>query len=73
MPFLDTLVMSQIDGHFATMVYRKPTHTDQYLQWDSHHTICDKHSVINTLNHTAKRAFQPMASTKRTTPTRNAT
>ena len=35
-------------------MYRKPTHTDQYLQWDSHHNLSAKFSVINTLSHGAK-------------------
>ena len=34
-PFLDILVMPKLDGTFITKVYRKPTHTDQCLQWDS--------------------------------------
>ena len=34
--------------------YRKPIHTDQYLQWDSHKHIGDKYSVIDTLIHWAK-------------------
>ena len=34
-------------------VYRKPTHTNQYLQWDSHHSISAKYSVISTLYHRA--------------------
>ena len=29
-------------------------HTDLYLQWDSHHSIAAKYSVINTLHHRAK-------------------
>ena len=37
-----------------TTVYRKPTHPDQYLQWDSHHAISEKYSVISTLYHRAK-------------------
>ena len=28
-----------------------PTHTDQYLQWDSHHHLSAKFSVIQTLSH----------------------
>ena len=31
----------------------KPTHADQYLQWDSHHNLSEKFSVINTLSHRA--------------------
>ena len=38
-------------GTFTTKVYRKPTHTDQYLQWDSNHNLTSKYSVINTLTH----------------------
>ena len=54
MPFLDTLVTINGDGSLNTKVYRKPTHTDLYLQWDSHHSIAAKYSVINTLHHRAK-------------------
>ena len=35
-------------------MYRKPTHTDQYLQWDSHRNLSAKYSVIGTLTHKAK-------------------
>ena len=35
-------------------MYHKPTHTDQYLQWDSHHNLAVKYSVIGTLTHRAK-------------------
>ena len=54
MPFLDTLVTPQSDGSLATTVYRKPTHTNQYLQWDSHHAISNKYSIISSLLHRAK-------------------
>ena len=54
MPFLDTLVTPQSDGSLATTVYRKPTHTNQYLQWDSHHAIANKYSIISSLLHRAK-------------------
>ena len=54
MPFLDTLVTINGDGSLNTKVYRKPTHTDLYLQWDGHHSIAAKYSVINTLHHRAK-------------------
>ena len=38
----------------TTKVYRKRTHTDLYLQWDSHHNLACKFSVVNTLTHRAK-------------------
>ena len=53
-PFLDTIVKPEVDGSLSITVYRKPTHTDQYLQWDSHHNLSAKFSVINTLFHRAQ-------------------
>ena len=53
-PFLDTWITPQRDGSLQTKVYRKPTHTHQYLQWDSHHSISNKYSVISSLMHRAK-------------------
>ena len=46
--------MLQSDNSLLTSVYRKPTHTDLYLQWDGHHHLSAKFSVINTLKHRAK-------------------
>ena len=53
-PFLDTIVKPKADGKLSVTVYRNPTHTDQYLHWDSHHHLSAKYSVINTLTHRAK-------------------
>ena len=38
-PFLDTIVEPENDGKLSITVYRTPMHTDQYLQWDSHHDL----------------------------------
>ena len=38
-PFLDTLVTPLADRSLSIRVYCKPTHSDQYLQWDSHHSL----------------------------------
>ena len=54
MPFLDILVIPEQDGSLSTTVYRKPTHTDLYLQWDSHHTVSAKYSVVGTLYNRAE-------------------
>ena len=53
-PFLDMLIIPDGEGRLKTTVYRKPTHTNQYLHWDSHHDIPAKYSVIGTLFHRAK-------------------
>ena len=53
-PSWDTIVKPEADGILSITVYRKPTHTDQYLQWDSHHHLLAKFSVIHTLSHRAK-------------------
>ena len=52
--FLDTIVKPEADGKLSITIYRKPTKTDQYLQWDSHHHFSAKYSVIDTLTHRAK-------------------
>ena len=54
MPFLDILITPGRDGSLSTSVFRKLTHTDLYLQWDSHHTLTSKYSVIGTLQHRAQ-------------------
>ena len=49
LPFLDLNVSRGVQGNLETSVYRKPTHTDKYLAFDSHHAICHKISVAKTL------------------------
>ena len=54
MPFLDVLITPRKHGSLSTSVFRKPTHTDLYLQWNSHHTLTSKYTMIGTLQHRAK-------------------
>ena len=49
LPFLDSNVSRGVQGNLETSVYRKPTHTDKYLAFDSHYPICHKKSVAKTL------------------------
>ncbi|XP_068671745.1 uncharacterized protein [Montipora foliosa] len=53
LPFLDCLVKINSDGSLSTSVYRKPTHTDHYLQFSSHHPLIHKLGMIRTLEQRA--------------------
>ena len=52
--FLDTKVTPGPNNTLITTAYRKPTHTDQYLHWNSNHFLTAKHNVCNTLAHRTK-------------------
>lgn len=51
-PSLDTFV-SRHNGTIYVGVYRKPTHNDRYLDFNSHHDIKPKEGTTTTLPHRA--------------------
>ena len=53
-PFLDVLLHRTSTGFLETSVYRKPTHTNQYLNFFSHQPLQHKASVVKTLAHRAR-------------------
>ena len=59
--FLDVLVKKE-DGTFRTMVYRKPTHTDMFTHFTSHHHPRVKSGTIGCL---ARRAEKVCDNTKK--------
>ena len=54
LPMLDTKTNREPSGKLSFSVYRKPTHTDQYLQFDSNQPLQHKLGVIRTLYHRAQ-------------------
>ena len=52
---MDVNVQQMEDGSLTTSVYRKPTHTDRYLQYSSHHSVNQKVSATRTLFSRANR------------------
>ena len=52
---LETSVYRETDGPITTIVYRKPTHTDQYLAYDSFHPQSVKCGIVKRMYDRAKR------------------
>ena len=58
--FLETQCSSNSNNTLHTLVYRKLTHTNQYLDWNSSHPISAKKAVTHALIHIAKNVcFTP--------------
>ena len=53
LPFLDNKC-THPNQSIQTSVYRKFTHTDKYLDWNTYHPISAKRSVVQALIHRAK-------------------
>jgi hypothetical protein len=53
-PFLDLDIYRRSDGSLGHKVYRKPTHTNLYLNAKSHHHPSNKQAVLSTLIHRAR-------------------
>ena len=50
---LNVTVIHNSNGTLDFDVYRKPTHTNQYIPFDSHQPLCHKYSTIHSLTRRA--------------------
>ena len=63
--FLDIKIHYTIEGDIKIKIYRKPTHTDQYLLWTSEHPTAHKLSVVRTLHERATIITDPKTEHRR--------
>ena len=49
--YMDSNVQRQPDGSLQVSIFRKKTHTDQYLDWNSNHHITQKIGIYSTLKY----------------------
>ena len=62
LPFMDVRFIRESHGELGTEVYKKPTHTNRYVQFDSHQPIGVKSGVVQCL---ASRAIMVSSSEKK--------
>ena len=63
--FLETLSVINEDGTVRTRVFRKETHTDQYLNFDSNHPLGHKRGVVRTHTHRARSIVSDLEERKK--------
>lgn len=63
--FLDTKTIRTGDSSLKIKIYRKLTHTDQDLNWQSNHPVQHKRGVVSSLHHRAESVVTEDAEDKK--------
>jgi len=63
LPFLDLLIKRSPSGHLLSAVYRKPIHSDRYLNFRSEHTLYSLSNKSLTLSSNELKKFLPQPRT----------
>ncbi len=63
LPFPDCLISRTPDGGFTSKAYRKPTATDRFLRFDSHHPLTVKRGLIKCLTTVFDRGIRKSGKT----------
>ena len=53
-PYLDLQIYKEQNGSLTFGIYRKPTHSGRYLNYNSYHSMSQKRGVIHTILHRAE-------------------
>ena len=61
LPFMDIRITRQPQGELTKEVYQKPTHTNRYVPFSSHHAISVKSGVVACLANRAIRVRSSQA------------
>ena len=65
LPFLDTHLRRKVDGTLDVTVYRKPTHTDRYLNFRSHQPNHVRRGLVRCLYDRARKVITSPDSLRR--------
>ena len=65
LPFISTHLRRKVDGTLDVTIYRKPNHTDRYMNFQSHHLIHVRRGLVRCLYDRARKVITSPNSLRR--------